>query len=216
MRSSILALGLLAGLSVHAQTATFIGNCAFRFQLGEATLYTDFPYESGYSGYDTYDPKLAKGLTGTTLITHEHRDHFDHALIQGSELQVISPAQDQAARDQMISALGEKAGIYIHPLTTPHADIPHFSYIVQWSRRRMFFSGDTEDPKELLAAQNIDIAFVTPWLIDAINATGKKIDARTVIMYHHQKGAYEGKEVQAPCDCKLIIPQQGEEIRLFR
>lgn len=216
MRTLFFAAAALALAFAHAQTATFIGNCAFKFQLGEATLYTDFPYQSGFFNNNTYPPEALQGLSGTTLITHEHLDHLDPSLLPSKGLQVISPTQEQGVRDKVIAELGERSGIYVYPISTPHADVPHFSYIVQWNRRRMFFSGDTDDPKELLSAQNIDVAFITPKLLAAVNATGRKIDARTVIIYHHKTGELDSKELQAPCDCKMTVPQQGDVIRLFR
>jgi hypothetical protein len=54
-----------------ALTATFIGNMAFAVTDGTTTLYTDFPYESGYSGYMTYDfDAVPKAKDSLCLITH--------------------------------------------------------------------------------------------------------------------------------------------------
>jgi hypothetical protein len=79
------------------------------------------------------------------------------------------------------------------------------------------FTGDTEDPTELLRAKDLDVAFVTPWSIATINTSGRRIDARTVIMYPHEADQFKDRTVQAPCDrCRFIIPQQGEVIELFK
>ena len=78
-------------------TATFIGNMAFAVTDGETTLYTDFPYESGYSGYMTYDfASVPKAKDSLCLITHGHRDHFDAGLLAKMSCRVVAPA-DAAA-----------------------------------------------------------------------------------------------------------------------
>ncbi|MBK8339275.1 MAG: MBL fold metallo-hydrolase [Flavobacteriales bacterium] len=205
--------------SVMAQPtkATFLGNCAFRIDLTDWTIYSDFPYESGYSGYSSYAlPEGFNTAKGTALITHAHRDHFDHALFSASKLELIAADQPEADRAAVLAKL-EARGIYVYPLPTPHADLPHNSYLVAANGRRLYFTGDTEDPKPLLDTQGIDVAFVTPWLITAINKSGRTIGARTVIMYHHTKDEFAGVDVKAPCtNCRFIIPEQGEVIELFR
>ncbi len=213
---AILALGQQQAIAQRT-TATFIGNCAFRIDLGDWTIYSDFPYQSGYSGYDTYTlPEGFNSAKGTTLITHAHLDHFDSTLFRASGLELIAAHQAEAERASVLARL-EGRGIYVYPLPTPHADMPHNSYIVAANGRRLYFTGDTEDPKPLLSAQGIDVAFVTPWLINAINKSGRTIGARTVIMYHHTKGEFAEVDVKAPCtNCRFIVPEQGEVIELFR
>lgn len=213
------ALALLASPALHAQrpTATFIGNCAFRIDLGDWTLYSDMPYVSGSSGYDAYVlPDGFDQARGTALITQAHPDHFDSTLFRRTRLELIAPWLSPEGMERALEQ-AQTHGLYVYPIPTPHGDAPHDSYIVAWSGRRLYFTGDTEDPAELLKAANIDVAFVTPWLIDAVNKQGRSIDARTVIVYHHRKGELDGTDVKAPCTgCKLIIPQPGDAITLFR
>ena len=47
-------------------------------------------------------------------------------------------------------------------------------------------SGDTEEPLSLLAARRLDVAFVTPWMLAAVARQEAKIDARRVIVVHHE------------------------------
>jgi len=216
--ATLLAL-CLSHLSVTAQPtkATFLGNCAFRIDLADWTIYSDFPYTSGYSGYNSYVlPHGFNSARGTALITHAHHDHFDSTLFRASGLDLVAADQPEAERAAVLAKL-EALGIYVYPLPTPHADMPHNSYLVATSGRRIYFTGDTEDPKPLLGTQGIDVAFVTPWLIDAINKSGRTIGARTVIMYHHKNGEFDGVNVKSPCtNCRFIVPEQGEVIELFR
>lgn len=208
---------VLAPSVVPAQTATFIGNCGFRIQFGDKVIYTDFPYQSGYSGYNTYElPQGFHTEIGTALITHTHRDHFDSTLFAQCRLSLIAPHLPNEVNHRAITALS-KAGIRITAIPTEHADMPHNSYLVEWNGHRLYFTGDTEDTTALLAATDLEAAFVTPWLIAAVNKAGGTINAKTVIMYHHEKGEFDGRTVKAPCtDCQLLIPKQGEVIQMFQ
>jgi hypothetical protein len=59
-----------------------------------------------------------------------------------------------------------------------------------------------------LAARDLDAAFVSPWLLGSVRKKGARIDARRVIVYHHEDGAavppYQDREV----------PRQGETLVL--
>ena len=53
------------GSGVTAQQgleARFIGNMAYAISDGTITLFSDFPYESGYSRYMTYDAREIRSL----------------------------------------------------------------------------------------------------------------------------------------------------------
>lgn len=217
MRTAItIAIGLAPWIA-SAQTATFIGNCGFRIQLGDRVIYSDFPYQSGYSGYNTYElPAGFNSEMGTALITHTHKDHFDSTLFAQCRLGLVAPHLPNEVNQRAITALS-KQGIRITQVPTEHADMPHNSYLLEWEGHRLYFTGDTEDTTALLDASDLDAAFVTPWLIAAVNKAGREIDAKTVIMYHHEKDEFDGRTVNAPCTaCQLRIPKQGEAIQLFQ
>ena len=92
---------------------------------------------------------------------------------------------------------------------TPHARIGHNSYLVEWGGRRLYFVRDTENPTALLAQRNLDVAFVTPWLWRATKARNGTIDARQVVIYHHQAG-----ERVAGCSGSCRIPVQGDRWKI--
>jgi hypothetical protein len=56
------------------------------------------------------------------------------------------------------------------------------AYLVEWSGLRLFFTGDTEDPGALLAARDLDVAFVSPWLLRRIVDDDRRVDARRVVV----------------------------------
>ena len=194
--------------------ARFVGNMAFQLTDGRVTLRTDFPYESGYSGYMTWSDALVPAAAGDALclVTHTHRDHFLASLAQRFCQRLVGPAEVGAAlpgRALPIAATVAFGPVVVVPLATPHARLEHYSYRVEWSGLRFYFTGDTEDSAELLRQRDLDAAFVSPWLLRAATRGGRRIDARRVVVYHHQTGEsvpeLQGRE----------LPRQGDEL-VFR
>jgi L-ascorbate metabolism protein UlaG (beta-lactamase superfamily) len=99
MRTAV-ALGLaLVAVLKTSQTqpnleARFIGNMAYAISDGATTLFTDFPYQSGYSDYMKYDAREIRSRTprSLALITHRHPDHWDSAQFSVTDWSVIGPA----------------------------------------------------------------------------------------------------------------------------
>lgn len=202
-------------LSAPALEARFIGNMAFAITDGQVTLMTDFPYESGYSRYMTYPPTELRSGTATTLslITHRHADHWEPALFAKTTWSVAGPvdviASAPAYRVVPLTGQTEFGPIRIEPLETPHARVGHYSYIVTWHGKRLYFSGDTESPASVLAAPRLDAAFISPWIYRAVQAKGGRIDARRIVIYHHESG-----ERVDGCTAPCLVPRQGETIRI--
>ncbi len=147
--------------------ARFLGNMAFAISDGTTTLMSDLPYQSGYSRYMTYDPAQIRSATAATLslITHRHLDHWEPALFGATSWKIAGPADVIAGIDpsRVVTLAGGAFGpIRIEAIETPHASVGHYSYIVTWHDRRLYFTGDTESTEALLAARNLDVAFVSP------------------------------------------------------
>ena len=56
---------------------------------------------------------------------------------------------------------------------------------MSWRGQELYFTGDTEEPAALLDQEGLDVAFVSPWLLDAVLGRGERVNARQVIVYHH-------------------------------
>ena len=187
----------------------FIGNEAFEITDGKITLLTDFPYRSGYSGYMEYDfhsirPK-GKALC---LITHGHADHFELSLFQKTECAVFAPKDVLAkVEPSSVSSRQHEFGfgdMQIQALETPHAKIGHYSYLVSWKGKRFYFTGDTESPDTLLRMKNLDVAFVTPWLLSGLREQGKEVDAKRIVIYHQSPA----EKVELCKNCTMM--KQGQ------
>lgn len=77
-----------AALPVQAAAldVTVVGNAGVVLSDGASSLLVDLPYESGAFGYMTYDPvALDPPGTVTSIITHDHADHFDPELFRRRE-----------------------------------------------------------------------------------------------------------------------------------
>ena len=215
MRPLLLAL-VLAWPALAQQPplqARFIGQMAFSITDGTTTLITDFPYQVGYAGAPAFSDRELQHASQPTLalITHRHLDHFEPVAFAKTNWQVLGPS-DAAARikSSRVVPLAPRVtfgALAIEPIRTPHHDLEHYSYIVTWHGKRLYFSGDTESADSLLAAQGLDVAFVSSWQFQAAQRRGGRIDAKRIVIYHHQAG-----EHVPGCTGTCTVPTQGQTI----
>jgi L-ascorbate metabolism protein UlaG (beta-lactamase superfamily) len=205
-------LPLVVLLRTDTLQLKFIGNEAVVVSDGSLTLVTDYPYRPGAFGYMRYDPAdHPLGQAAVLLITHRHADHFDPAAARDSTWRILAPRELAprlgGARLLPLDSVVAIGPARIRPIATPHdgGRVEHYSYLVEWAGRRLYFVGDTEDPVALLAQRSLDVAFVTPWLWRTVRAQGGRIDAKQIVIYHHKPG-----ESVPECDGRCRIPRQGE------
>lgn len=186
---------------------------AFSITDGSTTLITDFPYRVGYAGAPGFGDRELRQAAGPTLalITHRHLDHFEPALFARTNWKVLAPSDASApiktGRVVPMAPRVTFGPIEIEAIRTPHHDLEHYSYVVTWHGKRLYFSGDTESADSLLAARNLDVAFLSPWQYRAAHARGGRIDAKRLVIYHHRPG-----DQVAGCTGTCVAPRQGETI----
>jgi len=217
VRGVVLGL-LVAGLGEGAPArgvdlrATFIGNMAVHLTDGKAAVVVDFPYQSGAFGYMEWSrDKVPKGPRPLCLISHSHHDHFAASLTSEFCGSILGPKDVvSASREKRLAIAPDVAyeGVVIRPIATPHAGLEHYSYLVEWAGQRLYFTGDTEDADALLAARNLDVAFVSPWLLRTVEKLGRSVDARRVVVYHHRAGE------TFPAVAGRLVPMPGDVIGL--
>lgn len=191
----------------------FIGNGAFRITDGEYILLTDFPYKSGAYGYMEYDFDFP-GTTGNvlSLITHRHADHFEPLLFLEQNWKIIGPHEVtlRLAQNRVLKFADEMSfgPIKITPRRTMHANTEHYSYLVRWHGRLLFFTGDTDDIESLRNLPTLDALYITPWFYRKAKSDNALPESKKIIIYHH-------KEDDIVPDCsRCIIPEQNQIIRL--
>jgi L-ascorbate metabolism protein UlaG (beta-lactamase superfamily) len=212
----LLTGSIATGSGQPALQARFIGNMAWSITDGAFTLMTDFPYASGaVRGYMTYDAAAeVKSPTAATLslITHRHGDHWSPTWFARTDWKIVAPPDVTATlppdRVVAVSPRFPHGPLRIDVIETPHARIGHYSYVVTWHGRRLYFSGDTESPGHLIALRDLDVAFVSPWLYRAVLKSGARAAAQRVVIYHHQAG-----EAVPECQAGCYVPRQGESLR---
>lgn len=182
------------GARADELTVTFIGNMGFHITDGETTLLSDFPYRSGAYGYMAYEmenvPEIVDGLS---LITHFHGDHFDRKVFETMDLAIAAPAgvlEGLTAEVKIPSGPDMSyKGIEIEAFETEHKFSPeHFSYLVTWHGKRLYFPGDTESPAHMLQMKDIDVMFISPWLIRTIERQDLTLDTKILVVYHQKIG----------------------------
>lgn len=190
----LLAAILLAPLSstAHAQelTVRLVGNAGVELTDGAATLLVDLPYESGAFGYERYDPSLLEPVgTTVSVITHDHRDHFDPSLfLPQSSWHIVGPPSVTTGLppDRVLAGDSVTVGAFAI-VAIPSAHTPdHQSYRIRWRDRVLHFTGDTEDPATVPAHPRIDVLFVTPWLQCSLSRAGRTASWDRAVLYHRQ------------------------------
>lgn len=218
MSRNLFLLPALFAVSVCAAAETlsarFLGNEAFEIRGGGATLLTDFPYQSGAFGYMEYDKaELRQREHSLCLFTHAHADHFDASLAAKIGCKVFGPPSvlARAPKDSALAAGTSVrfADFTITPIRTDHGAEPHFSYLVEWTGLRLYFTGDTESTSELAKQGPLDALFISPWLLAEARASRSLPAAGRIVVYHHQAG-----EKVPDCSGSCLIPRQGQVIEI--
>lgn len=187
----------------------FIGNSSFAITDGKVTIVSDFPYRSGASGAMQYKVKdvVLKGDV-ICLVTHGHFDHFDGIIFRQNAWGLIAPetVTDPLAgyRIYPTQEKMEYEGITVEAERTLHGRLVHYSYLVTWHGRRIYFVGDAERADVLLAMKDLDVAFVPPWILESVQDAGATIDAKKVVVYHHRR-----YEVVIDYQDR-VVPKQGD------
>lgn len=148
-RSLILSLSsLLSITALFAQrpSATFINGNLVRLDLDGQRVFVDAPL----SGKSITDADIALYVTVPAA--------------EPVSTLTFSPSLAGGDLEKRSAEVGERTEVYVYPRPTQAGTAPHLSYLVQWKGRRMWFCGDTEDPTEMMATNDIDVAFVSrPW-----------------------------------------------------
>jgi len=193
--------------------ASFIGNEAFRITDGDYILVTDFPYKSGAYGYMTYAFNFP-GTAGNvlSLITHRHDDHFEPFLFTEQEWNILGPQEVTGMLEQnkVIEFTGKVTfgPMIITPKKSPHGNTEHYSYLVEWDGRVLFFVGDTDDFDAFKDLPELDALFITPWFYRKAKLNDSLPATKKIIIYHH-------KADDIIPDCSgCIIPTQNQVINI--
>jgi hypothetical protein len=187
-------------------TVTMIAHAAVHITDGKGAVLVDFPYDPG-TVFAPWSPEgVPRGPKPLCIITHGHPDHFDPEMAPKFCGAILGP-KDLAATGKVrrieLQPVVNWNGVSINAFTTPHdPEREHYSYLLEWHGVRLYFTGDTDNLDSLLAAHDLDAAFVTPSLLIALKRQGAHLDARQIISYHHHAGDpvpdFQGRIISHP------------------
>lgn len=204
-------------LSVHP-----VSHASMVLTVGETAIYVDPVGDP--SDYADMPP------ASFILITHEHGDHFDPALLDildtGDTQFVTNPAvydqlipEQQARTTSMANGdstmMGEIAvdAIPAYNITEDrlnfHPRGRDNGYVLTMGDFRTYVSGDTEDTPEMRALENINLAFVCmnlPFTMDAEAAASAVAEFAPSYVYpYHYRGRDNG--TQDPMEFANMLPE---------
>ncbi|MDX1446594.1 hypothetical protein [Lishizhenia sp.] len=188
-------------------TAKFIGNCGLYLSDGASHLYIDFPYKSGAHNYMEYDESELDSIqeNAVFLFTHHHSDHYSRKLMRKTKNAKGGKVFGNWNAGELDSL---KETFTIEAIKTSHRfSMRHYSYVVTWHGKRFYFSGDTASTKEVSELENIDWAFINPWLFMKLQRERIKIDTDFYALYHF----YPTQELpEDKPDNVYLLMEQGE------
>lgn len=163
-----------------------------------------------YGGADIFENFHSPDLI---LITDIHGDHLNKETISGLNTentifvvpQAVADQMDDFMKDQIVvignnestEQLGLKiTGVAMYNLpddeSSRHKKGRGNGYLINFSDKIVYLSGDTEDVPEMRNLENIDIAFVCmnlPYTMDIYQAASAVIDFGPAVMYpYHHRG----------------------------
>ncbi len=192
----------------------FLGNCGLYITDGKLNLYIDFPYKSGAYGYMKYEKSEIDSLKNNSifLFTHRHADHYSKKILKEYKSKHSGKFFGNWNVKKIERLNNSIEDFKIEPFKTKHKfTFKHYSYLLTWHGKKMFFSGDTEDIKTIKTLKNIDWVFIPYWLFLDAKEKNVKIDAVKFSIYH----LYQDQKVINSNPEKVIpLNKKGEIITI--
>lgn len=183
---------------MFAQSGTiqieFIGNCGLHFTDGDTHLYVDFPYKSGAHNYMEFDAAALDSIQDSAffLFTHRHYDHYSRKDIKQAVKHKMGQKFDPWNIDELESLARQIPEFSIEAYKTKHKvfgiSFKHYSYLITWHGKKIYLSGDTENPKTIGQMEGLDWAFIPFWIYQNARTQNISIPADQIAIYHLYPG----------------------------
>ncbi len=192
----------------------FIGNCGLYLTDGGLNIYVDFPYKSGAFNYMEYDKSELDSIKENSifLFTHKHPDHYSIKNMRKTLRRKKGKKYGKWNIKKLEKLSKSIPDFNIQAIETNHSlSFTHYSYIMTWHGKRLYFYGDTETADTALTIKNLDWAFVPYWTATQLNILNRTLDTKMLGVYHF----YPTMKVtnSSPDKVKLLI-KQGELISI--
>jgi L-ascorbate metabolism protein UlaG (beta-lactamase superfamily) len=192
----------------------FIGNCGLYLTDGKMNIYIDFPYKSGAFKYMKFEKAELDSIKENSIFifTHKHPDHYSGKNMRRTLRNKQGKKYGKWNLKQLEKLSNDTGDFSIQAIETKHKfSLKHYSYLITWHGRRLYFSGDTETSDTVLTFKNLDWAFVPYWIMIDINKKNVQIDSEMIGVYHF----YPNMKItyNSPEKIKTLM-NQGEIITL--
>lgn len=190
----------------------FLGNCGLYLTDGTMNVYVDFPYKSGAFNYMEFDRATLDSIRENSIFifTHKHPDHYSGKNMRKTLREKGGQKYGKWNIDQLTQLSNPTGDFSVQALQTKHRfSFKHYSYLLTWHGKKIYFSGDTETTDTVLTMQDLDWAFVPYWIAMEVNEQNVSIDTKMVGVYHF----YPNTQITNSSPDKIkTLDKQGERI----
>lgn len=188
----------------------FIGNCGVHLTDGKNNLYVDFPYKSGAFNYMTYNPVELDSIADNAyfLFTHKHQDHYSKKMLNLIKSKHKGNVYGKWNIEDLTQLSAAFEDFTIETFETKHRFLfKHYSYLITWHSKKIYFSGDTESAVTIANVEQIDWAFIPTWIWMDAKENNLQINATKIAIYH----LYPNQSVINSMPEKIkLLNKQGE------
>jgi L-ascorbate metabolism protein UlaG (beta-lactamase superfamily) len=165
----------------------FIGNCGLHLTDGELNIYVDFPYKSGAFNYMEFDKAELDSIKENSIFifTHKHPDHYSIKEMRKTLRKKKGKKYGKWNLKKLEQFCNTISDFNVKAIETEHSlSFKHYSYLITWHGKRIYFYGDTETADTALTVKNLDWAFVPYWTALEMNKNKVEMDTKMLGVYH--------------------------------
>lgn len=191
----------------------FLGNCGLELTDGDANIYVDFPYKSGAHKYMEYAESELDNVADNAifLFTHRHTDHYSKKLVKKFD----GEKYGNWNTDELPELEASIQDFSIQAFKTSHKfTFKHYSYLITWHGKKIYFSGDTGDTGPVTKLEGIDWVFAPYWLYNNARDEKLTIDAKMYGLYHIAPVQVPGIDKSDWPENYHFLTEQGEVITI--
>ena len=131
---------------------------------------------------------------------------LDQAQNPDTQVNVVLPDPINEPKTIVVEEKLVVGPMHIQAIETKSGETEHYSYIVEWHGKRMYFGGDTGDTAHLANLPETDVAFLSPWLYENARKENVLPITKNLVIYQHRDG-----EIIPRC-ANCFVPQKGQLI----
>ena len=192
----------------------FIGNCGLYLTDGNLNIYVDFPYKSGAFNYMQFGKAELDSIKENSIFifTHKHPDHYSTKQMRKTLRKKKGHKYGKWNIKKLEQLSNTITDFSVKAIETEHSlSFKHYSYLITWHGKRIYFYGDTETADTVLTMKNLDWAFVPYWTAIQIRKQNLEIETKMLGVYHFYPNM---KTTNSKPDEVVLLVNQGQIISI--